>query len=1784
MTHRFIRSLAGVAVVTGLALTLACGGGDDDDNTSVINAAPTNVRINPLSPGVTGHQYLVTANADGGGSTLTYSATSSVGGTFTATSNQTNMWNFTPSGAGLHVITVTAKNQDGASASATTPFQVTANNLPELSLPRTNGVYTLGVAAGRSSNVNLPSIEAKDGDSVSWSRQGTAFGGTFISESAGTVTLTGNQLSVTVNAGAAEKDYTLTGLRSTETNSALDGGIPSGSPITNDWTITVSVGDASQGELEDLGPGTIDSEISNLLNAIRGVPHRIQFVGRPMNNPGVEYRTDWLVNDGSSANNNTNMEDIAWISNVGATEAPEKFTGGIKGINYPPGTLLFLANTTTPFRQELGVRAQFPNGTVSYKNFTIEVESNTRPTIIAGTASTSARSLTVGTEATKPWSGTNVFSLNAGTAVPFKSSSPGSLDLKYTIPLTGTGITPLTIKDPDIKFGDNVKLNLVEIRGDGATTTNVLTRIGADRIKLNHKVDDDNTISLVSLEFTPPVDSVTVSGTNDALIAGQTLTLYYTVTDLAGDTAATLKNTDGTDKWVNAGLNHPAGTASWAGSVISITLPTRTNPAPIIDGYNDPELSGWLSSSADMPASMNGWVSGQPIINIPIEWTIPHKGAVTPAHYIVTDANDASIVLLLDDKVEGGGNLGLNLSPASALQEKDTNFIIKWNPPASYARQRYNFTLGAFNRFGAKAVDVTVNGIVWGPITGKPVTKKLYGTAGEWSATGTSAPTGPILTSPADFSRWTSISFNPFFDTSNRAYANRYGKTLKNMSWTYEYDVESGNTAGWRVRGVPDGFYLISAGETSGVGSTQGPVVGPALTADYVTFVPGDGSMTSVGARTSTVAGVNPAGYPFAYIDSPNPDLTTHVPFGVMAGLVDSSITYDLTGASTDQTAGWANNVDATDRVSSSAVKAYFGDLDLYFLDRPGFEPMSVAKADEYSGTFGFILAGMLRDRGAVQFAFRDTNQKAFFKTVENQAFDAALDYPVGAYSPSLGWNAVEGLAKNVFTIGAGDAGHSFAPIVLNLGNGSAVGAVDGDGALPFQVKLNDRVNVLGMQKNSVAGLSDILPANLTGFYWKAISTGTSDTPAIGGFGPADNTDHDGTALTATNTEQSIAFEQTTDFTAFSGTIDRASFLSNMTYGGTDKSVAGTVARSAVAASNLNDTLQIISYTNGTELGPVDNPNGVPTLLEFGALKGFGGGTGTNTPANFINMKFNVPVPRPTNGYWSGQFVPVVNYRVNYNNAGDFTSFIPGSMGVMTTDLAGNITPQAPITNLRITTVARYHATNAKNVLEASSNLTRGPLANVNSAGAVTWDTGNPPTVPVPAQAYDNDDNGYRAVWLTWNNPTGDFSGNIIEFFDASNAATLSAAETDAADKLAVGIAAGNTTAPLYKVHVGPKVTAFPIPQEWIEYGALQSGATQPVGTTAGNPGNGLPNVIVRVRTVSYGSGANLVDFNETPFIQAFPYKWADTVSAQVTFAGTKFPANPAMIWKSGDLYSQNTVVGTFGDVGDAATLVATPTALAWTLPGTEITSANENTNEENSTITYTWAIDSVSVTPTGTNPVVGTNISSSGGTKNTLPVVTILSDTGNLNYWDNITRADVKLVMTATADAAAQGIANKLEVNVPITPPALSSPVAITGLAASPAGVMDPTDNSIALTLGTLTNWTSGGALTSAYDGPGKSAIRYAWSVVSTTYEDGGDDLPTPVAATITGTATGLTTIAAPTVTIARGTDTSAWLAVNGNSVTVTLRLTVTIGGQTATADIPVALTITGNDWTATT
>ena len=182
-------------------------------------------------------------------------------------------------------------------------------------------------------------------------------------------------------------------------------------------------------------------------------------------------------------------------------------------------------------------------------------------------------------------------------------------------------------------------------------------------------------------------------------------------------------------------------------------------------------------------------------------------------------------------------------------------------------------------------------------------------------------------------------------------------------------------------------------------------------------------------------------------------------------------------------------------------------------------------------------------------------------------------------------------------------------------------------------------------------------------------------------------------------------------FGTFRANINRDSFGGNQgrlwsvtsKLPGASTTVADTNIADGTWRAGVTDTLQVLSYVSGTELGP-DNHQALPVLLEFGNLNDIvvsdynvANSTLTAAQNHNLNTKFrgrydfsSFPIYKPTmwpSSIEDGKSVPVVSYIARYTDQG--TANFTGTMGLITDTLnaATFAFPSGfgPITDLKIT-------------------------------------------------------------------------------------------------------------------------------------------------------------------------------------------------------------------------------------------------------------------------------------------------------------------------------------------------------------------------------------------------------------------------------------------------------------------------------------------------------------------
>ncbi len=164
MTPKMLRN-AGLTSITALSLALvACGGSSSSAPPAPVNQAPINLSIAGSDAIVAGHVKDYALNAtDPEGKTITYTVVAS-NGTVAVTNNVAKLT--APATAGTVILTMTAKDADGAIATATKAVTVNANQAPVYDNNLVNnGTAEVTAVAPLTTLVNLNATD-KDGDLV----------------------------------------------------------------------------------------------------------------------------------------------------------------------------------------------------------------------------------------------------------------------------------------------------------------------------------------------------------------------------------------------------------------------------------------------------------------------------------------------------------------------------------------------------------------------------------------------------------------------------------------------------------------------------------------------------------------------------------------------------------------------------------------------------------------------------------------------------------------------------------------------------------------------------------------------------------------------------------------------------------------------------------------------------------------------------------------------------------------------------------------------------------------------------------------------------------------------------------------------------------------------------------------------------------------------------------------------------------------------------------------------------------------------------------------------------------------------------------------------------------------------------------------------------------------------------------------------------------------------------------------------------------------------------------
>jgi hypothetical protein len=1351
MTPRFIRNLTGAAVLTGLALTLACGGNKPSDptgpgTTTQVPSTPI-VDTSAIGTPITKHSYkLIASTTAPATKTLTWEAKSTTGATVTpATFTQApgvslfgNVEiSYVPrTTAGSDTITIAAKNDDGENVKLVA-FTVKDNVEPVVPISS----RTVAVEKGTAAEVNLPQT-APDGHDITWAVSTTkATENKVFTEAGGTLAFKeGHYLEL--KAPATTKDYEIW-VTVTETFNNV-------TVTAADHKITVNVGDEPPPPPPPEANTVFTSPSISGRTAFTDVAFPFHFSAVNLTDPGDKI--------------------VAWEATVGkglavATVSPLTWTWGTgdkKGDNFIKGD--FKVETKHNIKPDFGavhfgVVATFASDAKAYIEYTLDLRDPADVTWELTTigkltsADVTNKNVTMVVDNKGNWDSR----IDEQFKLTTKGDKTGSYDLGAEISLIDAGIM---INSPDLKFGATT-FNIVLVETKLGGTASTAFPFNAPRYFMPN--DAQAKLSYVTIDRMPVVA---------AADSAKTLTLKYEVQDHKGTKIKEGATKTGADNFV-------------------VTVDLRPNPAPVIDHTTPAPAATPTSGDAwdkwDENAPFFGveWVNDKPTTGSQVTWSIPYvatpeRGAVS---YSSTNQTAYGAGLYLapgaiapaTTKTKTGGDIASKVifpvtAGAKLGEPAATAWEITWTPDSGQKDATYNYPLVAYNRFGSASTSFTMAGKLAGNIenpVGKGVVKDWY-----VAAIKDGKATSPDL---ATYARYTPEFANA--DIEAMSYLTSQERYHQNAKHELRVSKSTSPTAAnknyWSIGPVYEGIYLLGSKATPG--NRVGPVVHST-------------NFEAIGA-TSLVT--------YSFLDHANPDLSTNVPFGSFGAFKDSSL---LTksgawGTATDAkytVAAVTPTIATNDLYKMNLMEIYDGTNDNKLMPSK-FNPEDVVQIVHPAAT----AAGRVGQKGV--FALTDKDGLLL-----NATKIGALKFPT-AQTATTTWNKILGWADNAdwlrMSPQLGDHWHLM-PIDFNLNRTATPGA----GALAYATDKTQPASVSVLAaKTRDWGISDnpnVAPtkvgshltwamdrAGVTIWSGKETAPATEVGKLIYPLVPNTGKPYHQVVFTPVKYE---ALE-------FKAMVDRGSFMDVLKWAGNDL-VKPVEYHATEANVSFTDTLQVLAYRD-TDLGATENINALPTLLEFGKFYDLDNATGIKEFNPIVNFgPIAIPIATPLNTdvndekitnrkQWLGDNIPVAHYTLSFK---DITSGLPGSIGVIAEveDLPAGIEAGIEtVRNVRITSEF------GDDFYESSTPI--GPYIALNAEEKLEL-FGVDTTKLVVVEPLNEDKN---IAYLTWENPPmintlPSHSGNIIEFFDATAPLTAS-------------------SVPLYKVHVAPQFDFFPIPNDW---------------------------------------------------------------------------------------------------------------------------------------------------------------------------------------------------------------------------------------------------------------------------------------------------------------------------------------------------------------------------------
>jgi len=1124
MSHRFFRNAAGTSVVrisaiTGLALGLACGGGNKvtpNDNGNLLGpetpiiTGPDVTTENGVTKGkgINLHMYTIKATSSGA---YTWEAKLPIGTSSTInppTETKVGEWQYMPrllSGNGYELISFQSKNSAGVeSATASLLMEIKENSGPE----PPDRLLEERIYVSR----NVPAFIAyvkfidNDGDRISWN----APTGTFINAGG----------SVTIQQSDGLVKFDATGVTNGIYNAVLsynEVDPRTNLPVvplvaSNTYTITVEVGGYSSGRDPNMDQNkyplyTPDVKFDTAYprteekTVVFGIPSVFTFRAEDNNNIGNEAIA-WRVT--------SNGVGQSWIASTMQNKndfIPDTIQGvNIKDSienenhpNYKDGS--FITKRLTPGR---GIFVVAPG-----KGIDNPVGSSTSATLKA-----TATFMSTGNQTLDKSSSDIIFTVQGNTpptiSIPASTSVPTpsiSLQSLITNPKVTTALPSAPTADlrkefhpvHDFSDGDGLQPILVfKGKTQGGTPSWDIRSI----IEFDATITDSDLPKGDLLTWKTSTETYVTQPEPRAVYAGKwskgmdeasiaqrnvinSLRPYFTdgsawdgQSKLAGRITLNMPEEGqlkyGSTAVTEEGLSFIYTVKDLGGNEeeFAVYVKTKKNEAPVFDAYVE-STSPYIFSSGDAEIVkdkydvwVSGWAAQRPLETATTNWTIMWgDDGKTPALYKVADPDlgeDLDLSLDPNEKLGLYFSLASNLNPPVSFTSRFIEYDDANPTPLTLswaptqAGSSYSFKINAFDRYGYAAYPLEMAGVVYRYIRGAKVEKLIY--RAEDPGDSTATPPVPARTIHIDRR---DADFTKWASVQVDPFY--YPQSLNGS--------DSDKLAGYmseiavRIKGFPgdNGKAEWKTGDVPpgpylvSADRIKGNAPVGSTSTDLVTTAPVVGpAVTSTDMKTSGSGSTSA---------STVPDLDFAGGNGYAYAYIESSTPNLSTHAGSGLLAG----------VFDKSLGQDYYDFDLQ--NDVALTLMSSSTSPSYAGIMGSIANNKPKDNSsAIQFAFPSIGQSAFFD-VANAPDSAKYEYPADQYGPSLGWANTLGFAAN-----ANFNGTNYNTFNVILG-----------GIGLYQTSTSDKIQLSHMQQDQVPTFT-VGPNTFSNLfpYWKMVSTGVA--------------------------------------------------------------------------------------------------------------------------------------------------------------------------------------------------------------------------------------------------------------------------------------------------------------------------------------------------------------------------------------------------------------------------------------------------------------------------------------------------------------------------------------------------------------------------------------------------------------------------------------------------------------------------------------------------------------------